>query len=72
MRMRVELAVVLDVNEEILQDNGEKMSDEQIANSIYAQVTSGSFLSCMEEAIEIESQGIQDFRRFRRLPREKS
>ena len=62
MKMRVQLEVVLDVNKELLKDNGEDMSNEQIASSIYVAVPRGSFLSCMDEAIEIESQSMQGFK----------
>ncbi len=61
MKMRVQLDVVLDVDEELLEDNGESTDPKWIANIIYVAVPSGSFLSVMDEAIEVESSSVQSF-----------
>jgi len=64
MKVKVQLDVVLDIDEELLEGNGESTDPEFIANSIYVAVPSGSFLSVMDEAIEVESQSVQSFKRL--------
>lgn len=61
MRLVVQIEVELEVDEEILKDNNEPMTDKAIANSVSATIPGGSFLSCMDEAIEVESSRVLSF-----------
>ena len=64
MRLRVDLSVVLEVNEEILEENGESMSDGALANLLAAEVERGSFLSCVDEAVEATEHRVATFFRL--------
>ncbi|KKM06893.1 hypothetical protein LCGC14_1739370 [marine sediment metagenome] len=64
MKLLVQLEVELEVEEEILEDNNEPMTDKEIANSISVSIPSGSWLSCMEEAIEINDSRVLEFSRI--------
>lgn len=61
MRLVVQIEVELEVDDEILKDNNEPMTDEAIANSVSVSIPGGSFLSCMDEAIEVESSRVLSF-----------
>ncbi len=64
MRLLVQFEVELEVDEEILKDNNETMTDEEIANSVSVSIPGGSFLSCMDEAIEVETSRVRKFSRI--------
>lgn len=64
MKLLVQLEVELEVEEEILEDNNEPMTDEAIANSICVSIPSGSLLSCVDEAIEVEASRVLEFSRI--------
>lgn len=64
MRLLVQLEVELEVDEEILRDNNEQMTDDAIANSVFVSTSGGSFLSCMDEAIEVETSRVRNFSRI--------
>lgn len=68
MRLEVQLKVILDVDEELLEGNGESTDPEFIANAIYVQVPSGSFLSVMDEAIEPVGLTVKSFCRIKETP----
>lgn len=53
MRMRVQLEIELEVDKSILEDNNELMTDEEIATCLGIDVPAGSFLSCVDEAVEV-------------------
>ncbi len=68
MRLEVQLKVILDVDEELLEGNGESTDPMAIANAIYVQVPSGSFLSVMDEAIEVVGGTVKSFSRIKETP----
>ena len=63
MRMRVQLEVEVDVEQEILKENGEEMSDEQIANCVSAFIPSESTLSWLDDPIEVLGTEVLGFHR---------
>jgi hypothetical protein len=65
MKLKVQLEVTLDVDEELLEENGESTDPEFLANAIYVAVPSGSFLSVMDEAVEPTGQTVKSFCRIK-------
>jgi len=61
MKLKVQLEVMLHVDEELLEENGESTDPEFLANAVYVAVPSGSFLSVMDEAVEPTGQTVKSF-----------
>ncbi len=58
MRMKVQLEVELDVDQEMLKDNPEPITDEQIANLVHCQVSEGCFYIDASDAVSIDRQRV--------------
>lgn len=52
-KLRIQLEVEVEVDDSALEENGEKLNDDQIAQALYVGVDGGSFLSAVDEAVEI-------------------
>ncbi len=67
--LRVHLEVALEVDHAILKDNNEPLSDDEVACLLSVSVPEGSFLSCIDEAIEVVATRVVKVQR--RLPRKR-
>lgn len=66
MRAQVLLLAEIEVDEEILKDNGEELTLEEIANRLYVRVSEGSTLSCVDEAVSVHGSHIVETREMGR------
>jgi hypothetical protein len=58
MHLKVVRETILKVDEEILSSNAERLSDQDLAALLYASILYGSQLSCVSEAVEIQTEKV--------------
>ena len=64
MQLEVTLKVRLHVNQETLDENNEKITDQGIANRLYVDVCRETVLSCLHEAVGVTEPEVLEVRRI--------